>query len=284
MITKKFARKVNYAFQKLNYFEKDNFDIIKFHQAAFKSITNALDFDDAYDALISLRFVFKKVKKIGKMFKKKRNLVENFKYTGKPFENKEKDKDVKGILYFTDGIFKKEITFLTNSNELIVFNFIKEGSCYKMYSESEYSFKLDSWNSEKALIYKNDKLLCEFIYNGSTDTYKFKNNSSDYDLIMFNEVIDIYEKEYMEEVNFIVDREKCICVIGSLFDKAGFGMSIMCCTASIKCQGDFEFLAIIAVLSFLLKKRFYIIMVGMAMSSISRNILFQSNIRNINRW
>lgn len=216
MITKKFIEKVHNAFDELNYHETKHLNFDAFKRAAVKTLTHCKDLEDARDAIRMHQFCLKKWDSIEKMFRSKLHIFNQYDYEGNSLLSLVPDEEAFGTFYITNGINKKvtEIFVASHSfdDEMLMFDFSKgrygfeDGNYYIKYSKMSL-IKMKLFNLK-------NECLCNIVLSENSGIF-LENNSTPYDLIIYDDFVGIYEREYIESLadTDIIDTEKLLADI-----------------------------------------------------------------------
>ncbi|MDE7158180.1 MAG: hypothetical protein K2N74_01260, partial [Clostridiales bacterium] len=82
MITRRFIEKVHDAFDELNYHETKELNLVKFNQAATRTLTHCKELSDAINAVRMYQLCLKKWSKIERIFNRKLQIFNEYEYEG----------------------------------------------------------------------------------------------------------------------------------------------------------------------------------------------------------
>lgn len=244
MISRKFIEKVHDAFDELNYREKEQPDYEKFEKAAVRTLTHCKELSDAIDAVRMFQFCVTKWKKICKMFNSKAQIFNEYEYEGNSLISVVSDEEAQGTYYITNGIFGKvkKIVFANytpdessdNSHKDSIFDFdrsnekkvfvneddsmfsfgVRNGG-FTSFDDGNYYIKYAKMSSVKMKLFDNNKnCLCNIVLSSNLGIF-LENNSTQYDLVEYDNCIGIYERSYTDSLDDEdeIDTEKCVADI-----------------------------------------------------------------------
>lgn len=202
MITRRFIEKVHDAFDELNYHETRQLDYDDFQKAAVSTLTHCEDLSDAINAVYLYRFCLNKWSKIEKLFNanNKLSVFNEYDFEGNALIDIVSDEDALGTYYITNGITKKikEIFVASFSfdDEIFALDFGK--GRFTVFTDGEYYMKYSKLASDKMKLfdYKNH-CLCNIVLSKNLGVF-LENNSTQYELVEYDDFIGIYERSYID--------------------------------------------------------------------------------------
>lgn len=217
MITRGFIEKVHDVFDELNYHEKTRLDFKAFEQAAVKTLTHCKELSDAIDVVNMYQFCLKKWNKIEKMFYRKLQTFNEYEYEGNSLVSIVPDDEAIGTFYITNGINKKikEIFIASHSFDDEMFALGFGNGRFTVFEDGNYYMKYSKMSSVKMKLFNHKKdCLCNIVLSKDLGVF-LENNSTPYDLVVYEGFIGIYDREYIESLSNsdIIDTEKMIADI-----------------------------------------------------------------------
>lgn len=216
-ITKKFIEKVHDAFDELNYHETKQLDFESFEKAATKTLTHAKELSDAKDVVLMYQFCLKKWNKIEKIFNKKLHIFNNYSYEGNSLVETVSDEESLGTYYITNGINNKvkDIVVASNSFEEEIFSLGFKNGRFTIFEDGEYYIKYSKMSSVKMKLFDNENdCLANIVLSENLGIF-LENNKTKYELIVYDDFIGIYDKNYIESLSDtdLIDTKKLLADI-----------------------------------------------------------------------
>lgn len=216
-ITKKFIEKVHDAFDELNYHETKQLDFESFEKAATKTLTHAKELSDAIDVVLMYKFCLKKWNNIEKIFNKKLHIFNNYSYEGNSLVETVSDEESLGTYYITNGINNKvkDIVVASNSFEEEIYSLGFKNGRFTIFEDGEYYIKYSKMSSVKMKLFDNkNDCLANIVLNENLGVF-LENNKTKYELIVYDDFIGIYDKNYIESLSDtdLIDTEKLLADI-----------------------------------------------------------------------
>jgi hypothetical protein len=258
-ITKKFIEKVHDAFDELNYHETKQLDFESFEKAATKTLTHAKELSDAIDVVLMYQFCLKKWNKIEKIFNKKLHIFNNYSYEGNSLVETVSDEDSLGTYYITNGINNKvkDIVIASNSFEEEIFSLGLKNGRFTIFEDGEYYIKYSKMSSVKMKLFDNkNDCLANIVLSENLGVF-LENNKTEYELIVYDDFIGIYDRKYIESLSDtdLIDTEKLLADIewDILEKKSKLGVAKLNIYNS---DADLEMLLLFATSTFLVFQKY----------------------------
>ena len=259
MITRNFIEKVHDAFDELNYRETKRLDFDKFEQAAVWTLTHCKDLSDAINAVRMYQFCLKKWTKIEKIFNKKMPVFNEYDFEGNSLISIVSDDDALGTYYITNGINRKvrEIFIASQSFDEEMFALSYNNGRFNVFEDGNYYMKYSKMSSSKMKLFDNfGNCLCNIVLSDNFGIF-LENNSTPYDLVVYDDFIGIYDRNYIDSLadTDIIDTNKSLADIEwDILDKASdFGVAKLNIYAP---EQDLELFLFFATSTFLAFQRF----------------------------
>lgn len=256
MITRRFIEKVHFAFDELRYCEKNILNFDKFFERATKTLTHSRHVKDAIETVNLFSFCLKKWNKIEKLFAKKLDVFNEYRYeTGKQISNVSDELAI-GTYFTTNGLYKKAkiLSVASHSIDENLFSFSKRKGRFSIFADGKYYFKYAKASAKKLNIFnKNNKLVCKVILDTEDLSISLIKNNTNYELLCDNGFVEIYSKQYIDQLDDVDDAnsEKRIADIcwDALTKKSKSGVAQLSVYAE---NEDLELLLIFSMATFLL--------------------------------
>lgn len=259
MITRKFIKKVHDVFDELNYRETKELNFDKFISAAIRTLTHCKDLDDAKYAVLMCRFCDKKWRKIERMFNRKLQIFNEYAFEGNSLLSLVSDDEAFGTYYITNGITKKiqEIFVASHSLDKEMFSFGFGNSRFTIFEDWDYYLKYSKRSSTTMKLFNHkNECLCNIVLSKNCDIF-LENNSTPYELILFDGFVGIYEREYIESLadTNTIDTKKMLAAIewDILEENSEFGVAKL---ELYNADQDFEMFLLFATSTFLLFQKY----------------------------
>ncbi len=204
MITRRFIEKVHDAFDELNYRETQQLDFDKFEQAAVRTLTHCKDLDDAKNAVGMYQFCLKQWDKIEKVFNKKLSVFNEYDYEGNSLISLVSDDDSFGTYYITNGINRKvkEVFVASSSFEEEMFAIDFSKGRFTIFEDGDYYMKYSKLSSVKMKLFDNDdNCLCNIVLSEELEIF-LENNLTPYELVIYDHLVGIYDRDYIQSLNY----------------------------------------------------------------------------------
>lgn len=277
MITRKFIEKVHDTFDELNYHETEQLDFDKFEKSAIRTLTHCKDLSDAVNAVRMYQFCLKKWNKIERLFNRKLQIFNEYNYEGNSLISLVPDEEAFSTYYITNGINRKirDISvagFSLGEEELFAFGF-KNGRF--AFEDGNYYMKYSKMTSRKMKLFDNqNKCLCSIVLRKDLGVF-LKNNSTPYDIVIYDDFIGVYDKAYIDGLSDtdVIDINKRVADIewDILEKNSEFGVAEL---NVYEPNVDFEMLLLFASSTFLIFQKnmqaMQLLLAGTALSSINR--------------
>lgn len=203
MITTKFIETVHAYFDELNYRVEDKPELEEFEKCAETTISRCKDLEDAIAAIQMYQYCLNKWKKIEKLFNKKVERFKAYEYEGNAILSLLSAEESAGTYYLTNAIngAVKDIFVISESldERSFAFGVYKHG--FTVFDDGEYYLKYAKMSSEKMKIFsKNGELQCNIVLSRGAEIF-LENNITPYDLVIYEGVIGVYERAYIESLS-----------------------------------------------------------------------------------
>lgn len=217
MTTKKFIKKVHDAFDALNYHETNSLDLEAFDNAAVNTLTHCAELSDAIVAVRMYQFCLKKWNKIKKIFNRRLQEYNEYDYKGNSLISTVSDDDALGTFYITNAINRKikEIFVASHSLDEKTFALGFEHGRFTVFTDGKYYMKYSKASSVKMKLFNNkNQRLCDIVLNKNLGIF-LENNSTPYELIVYDDFIGIYDRRYIESLadTDLIDTDKLLAHI-----------------------------------------------------------------------
>lgn len=217
MITRKFIEKVHDAFDELNYHESSRLDFDAFKQAVIKTLTHCKELSDATNVVLMYQFCVKKWSKIKRIFNHKLMVFNEYDYESNSLISIVSDDEALGTYYITNGINNeiKEIYVASHSFDEGMFALNFEKGRFTVFDDGNYYIKYSKRSSGMMKLFNNRHgCLCNIVLSEKLGIF-LENNSTPYDLVIYNDFIGIYDRKYIESLADadIIDTEKLLADI-----------------------------------------------------------------------
>ena len=254
MITRNFIEKIHLYFDELNYHPTENFDLHDFYDALAKTVTHCETLNDVKTVSMFSRYIFKKIPKIRKMFAKKKEIYNRYKYEGSEFITRVSDEDACGQYYLINGLTNNaDRVFLAGNFEdcdkLYEMNYAKHSY---FFHKNGYSIRYDSLSSKKMNLYDKDSQ-CLGTVVLKDDKIEIRKNSSPFEVLNVGEEIYIFRKKDFDSGNKKIDLNKAVAIIEwELFEgKDLYGVSRLSLLDNLENE-EFELICLLAVAPYLI--------------------------------
>ena len=210
MITKSFIENILYCFDELGYQIHSNPKQEDFEKAAEWTLIHTAELSDAILAVKMYRYCLDNWDKIKKMFLSKANILSDFEYEGRTNINVVSDEDSFGTYFITNGINKnslEDIFIASNSfdddgedNNDLCFNMARKRSGYAIFEDGMYYIQKAKMSSTKMKLFdSNNRCITNIVLSEDFDVF-LENNSSPYDIVLYEGCIGIYRKDYLQQL------------------------------------------------------------------------------------
>ena len=211
MITKGFMKDVLYCFDELGYQIYSNPKQEDFEKKAEWTIVHTAELCDAIHAVKLYRYCLDKWEKIEKMFLSKAELISDFEYEGRTNINIVSDEDACGTYFITNGINKNSLKDIfvasisfedsEEDNHDLCFNMAHKKSGYAIFEDGSYYIQKAKMSSTKMKLFNsNNQCISNIVLSEDYDVF-LENNSSPYEIILYEDFIGIYRKDYLQQLN-----------------------------------------------------------------------------------
>jgi len=266
MITKGFVETILYYFDELGYRIHCDPNQEEFEKAAEWTLIHAAELSDAILVVKMYRYCLDKWEKIEKMFCTKTDYLSSYEYEGRTNINVVSDDDACGVYFITNGINKnslEDIFIASNSfegddqdNKGLFFSMSRKRNGYAIFEDGAYYIQKAKMSSTKMKLFDtNNSCIANIVLSEDYDVF-LENNHSPYEIILYEDFIGIYRKDYLQQLNSQRDADVNQLIASIEWDLLDKNEKAGVAKVSLYEDEDIEMILLFAASTFLLFKQY----------------------------